>query len=987
MDFYFKNNNNLNNFQTINQVSPTIYNTIKNPFPVNDNYQNVTIDNSYHNSIINMSNTYHNLGSKKFINNNINMNINNKNQFNDIHKLDFRIIESTTEDIEHPLAELKKGLKGKGWQSSRFSQFPQEIYIQFFQPVIIKRIDIITHEKNIPCQIKFFSYYPTNNDEIVKNYHQVNYNYIGFIKMDTNERFNYRTRESRKIYINSKSLFLKIELDKNYINQYNIFNQVGLMYIDFMGDYLPIIGVKNKNKNLILKNALKLDKIKDEDLVNICGDKLDKLKELMDINIKNENYEECKQLKSKIDKIRLYGKKIYDLESQKKLAVNNEDFDKAMELRDLVEKMKNNLNYLDNSLTNNNKFNNDDIIDIDNQIINTTNTNNNLNNISLLPIINNNTIYDSGINESINDNLMSQFDQSNSNNNNNGINSNNKSLFSNNKYNLVNNLDNKNKIKESFINHDEMVLPAVLRRINNKPENNQDEYGSVEKGELEPISPKILKDFYLIVKIIKEDDMRKIFSKQILWKEEGINIFLENLINILEYKEENNPNIINNIIIQIMKLALILIEDKHPSIIIKTLEILKKLFEYLKEHNTKLNIESNITDSILFKIKQKIGDVNPKVRAKAVSLYCYMLTLNFCDYDNLISELLEEELKHYDSKYIPKSNNLIMGKLDIFINVFNNFSDALKSKRTKIESFPSNLVIEYLIINVSHNKSEIRKKTRLAISQFIRIFGVPKFKKKIEKIEEKELIKLVAEIPELREYFPKLYYPSSGDLSNSGNELNLGNKGRKNSKSNLKINNLYNFGENDKKTGSKSKNKIIKKNIKINDNDNNLELNINNNKEEEKIKNDNNDNNEKNDKENNANNNIKANDNDNNNIIKDFCEYCQKKMKDGEILANHWITDCKMFIQCEKCFMNLEVEKLNQHRAKECKFKNQFKLCKTCNECFLKEEFNKHIKQRCSLKKGNIKCPLCHKDIDINTNKNGFYIHLVKLGCLGQGRK
>ena len=58
-----------------------------------------------------------------------------------------------------------------------------------------------------------------------------------------------------------------------------------------------------------------------------------------------------------------------------------------------------------------------------------------------------------------------------------------------------------------------MVLPAVLRRINNKPENNQDEYGSVEKGELEPISPKILKDFYLIVKILKEDDMRKIFSK------------------------------------------------------------------------------------------------------------------------------------------------------------------------------------------------------------------------------------------------------------------------------------------------------------------------------------------------------------------------------------------------------------------------------------------------------------------------------------------
>ena len=473
MDFYFKNNNkiNLNNFQTLEQMPITNYNTILNPFPFND-YQNTTIDNSYHNTIINMSNTYHNIGSQKILNNNVNKN--NKYHLNDINnKLDFRIIESTTEDIEYPLTELKKGLKGKGWQSSRFSQFPQEIYIQFFQPVIIRRIDIITHEKKIPCQIKFYSYCPKNNDEPIKNYHQVNYNYIGFIKMDTNERFNYKTRESRKIYINSKSLFLKIQLDKNYINEYNIFNQVGLMYIDFMGDYLPSLGGKNKNINLLMKNAFKMENIKDEDLINICGDKLDKLKELMEINIKNENYEECKQLKSKMEKIRLYGKKIYNLESQKKEAVNNEDFDKAMELRDLVVKMKNNLENIDNNNpTNNNKINNDDINDIDNQII----INNNLNNISLLPIINNNnnTIYDDGINESINDNLMSQFDQSNSNNNNNGNNSNNKSLFNNNKLNVVNNLNNKNKTKEDFINHDEMVLPAVLKRINNEPENNQD---------------------------------------------------------------------------------------------------------------------------------------------------------------------------------------------------------------------------------------------------------------------------------------------------------------------------------------------------------------------------------------------------------------------------------------------------------------------------------------------------------------------------------
>ena len=966
MDLYLQNNN----YQTINQISPTIYKSkIVNLLP--DNYQNSTIDNSYNNNhIFNMSNTYHNLGQKKFVFSNPNNN--KKSQLNDSINLNFRILESTTEDEEHPLRELKKGLKGRGWQSSRFSQFPQDIYIQFFQPVLIKRIDIITHEKKIPCQIKFFSYCPKNNDEIVKNYHQVNYDYIGFIKMDTNERFNYLTRESRKIYVNSKSLFLKIQLDKNYINQYNIFNQVGLMNVDFLGEYLPFLGGKNRNNNLILENALRLENIKDEDLTNICGDKLEKLKDLMEKNIKTENYEECKELKSKIDKIRLYGKKIFDLESQKKIAVNNEDFDKAMELRDLVEKMKNNIKYIDNNSNNNIKYNNTmaNLIDFDNKIIP---NNNNLNNISLVPMAtNNNTINDSGlINESINDNLMTQFEQSNSNyTNNNNV----KSLFSN-KFNNINHLNNNNNnnTKENFINHDDMVLPAVLKRINNEPENKQDEFGSTDKGELEPIDSKILKDFYLITKIIKEEGMKKIFSKQVLWKEEGLSILLENIVNLLEYKEEeNNSNTINITISQIMKLSLILIEDKHPSIIIKTLQVLKQLFEYLKEHNFKLNIEPSITDSILFKIKQKIGDVNPKVRAKAVDLYSFMLTLNFCDYNNLISELLEEELKHYDSKYIPKSNNLIMGKLDIFISVFNNFSDAIKSKRTKIETFPYNLVIEYLLMNVSHNKSEIRKKTRFVISQFIRYFGALKIKKKLEKIEERELMKLVAEIPELREYFPKLYSPSNCDLSN-GNELNLGINGRRGSKANLKINNLYNYGEdNEKKNSSKSKNLTKKKSV-IKKMENNFNDNTKSKDDEKKNENIENNNNEGDKKENDK------------NIKNDFCEYCKNKLKNGEILANHWITNCKMFTQCEKCFMNLEVQKLNEHRGKECKFKEQYKLCKNCNENFLKEEYNKHVKEKCSIKIGYIKCPLCHKDIDA-ANKKGFYLHLIKQGCPQQNR-
>ena len=405
----------------------------------------------------------------------------------------------------------------------------------------------------------------------------------------------------------------------------------------------------------------------------------------MDYNIKIENYLECKQIKAKLDKVRVYGKQIYDLENQKRIAVNNEDFDQAMDLKNLVDKMKANLK----SLIHSNSTHNISSNDINNKFsqIGYNNKNNTIN------TINNN---DSLLNNS-NDNINNQLNQTGS------------------KYLQNTNYHIKSKSNDEFISYDDTILPAVLKKLNNEPKNEENENGEAEKGELEDIKPSLLKEFKLIADVIGELGMRKIFSKQILWKDEGLNDFLAQIDDVMDYKVSNNNNnnnennnnessnnntknktdITNQIITQIMKLSMILIDEKHPSVVIKT-----KLFEYIRMHGTKLNIDLNITDSVLSKIKRKLGDANKKVRAEAVSLYCYMLTLDFCDYNNLISELLEEELRHYDSKYIPKSPHLIIGKLEIFKSVFEDFDEAVKSKRTTQESFPSNLVMDYLIMNV-----------------------------------------------------------------------------------------------------------------------------------------------------------------------------------------------------------------------------------------------------------------------------------------------
>ena len=81
--------------------------------------------------------------------------------------------------------------------------------------------------------------------------------------------------------------------------------------------------------------------------------------------------------------------------------------------------------------------------------------------------------------------------------------------------------------EENFVSYDDTIIPAVLKKLNNEPQKEEDENGDLEKGELEPISPNKLKEYELIVDVIGELELRKLFSKQILWKEEGLKDFLQ----------------------------------------------------------------------------------------------------------------------------------------------------------------------------------------------------------------------------------------------------------------------------------------------------------------------------------------------------------------------------------------------------------------------------------------------------------------------------
>ncbi len=241
-----------------------------------------------------------------------------------------------------------------------------------------------------------------------------------------------------------------------------------------------------------------------------------------------------------------------------------------------------------------------------------------------------------------------------------------------------------------------------------------------------------------------------IFSKNVLFKEEGLELYMNSINNI--FSDTN----INNVINLSLKMIQILLSEKHFQVCIRVIDIFEKVLEKIKSLKERPVYDLNITDNILLKINEKLGDVNQKVRNRSVELYTHILQQKFCDYNNVLIELVKDENRLNISKVMKlSSSRVILGKLGIFINVFHDFDKAIADKRTDINTFPFLPIATFLSDNINHSKSEIRKIVRSLVIKLNKIFGYKKLEPLLKKVDEKELTKLMPDIPEVIELIPK----------------------------------------------------------------------------------------------------------------------------------------------------------------------------------------------------------------------------------------
>ncbi|KAK6628726.1 hypothetical protein RUM43_002542 [Polyplax serrata] len=268
--------------------------------------------------------------------------------------------EDDGEDDNYRAAELNyHGPTVRGWRSAFNCTFPQEIVLRLEVLAVlhqsfkmgIRAIDLKEmNSTNLFVQltaqkIEIYTNQRSDAEILPSNSSPDQFNYLGFITFSDNKATGFRSRELKSILIPSeKAKYIKLKIYNNHINNKNVFNQVGLIGINILGNE---IGEKNQehefNNNayrpttLIPSNTicnsrytspyddLAFEMYVDEKTATIIRSLEWKKQQA----ILEEDFEQANLLKLTLEDLRAAGEILGLYEQEKKRAIQEEDFDQA----------------------------------------------------------------------------------------------------------------------------------------------------------------------------------------------------------------------------------------------------------------------------------------------------------------------------------------------------------------------------------------------------------------------------------------------------------------------------------------------------------------------------------------------------------------------------------------------------------------------------------------------------------------------------------
>lgn len=261
-------------------------------------------------------------------------------------KLRFKVVHCSGEDEEFPSSELNRHSPStRGWQSAKHCEYPQEIGLVIPEgEKFLTQLQILSHQSKIASKIDLFV--GQGND-----YHSASFKRLGYLSLDNNEQSNYQARELKTIHINRSASFLRLLIHKCHINKLNLFNQVGLIAINLVGqddeladDSKSRAGTNAKDthdaKSTGSVSSAITDLSLDLNLDEHTASKLRSLAEAKSRAVASEDYMTAKQIKSVEADLKELGSRLAQLDIAKKQAVKHEDYDRAAALKQQSDELR-----------------------------------------------------------------------------------------------------------------------------------------------------------------------------------------------------------------------------------------------------------------------------------------------------------------------------------------------------------------------------------------------------------------------------------------------------------------------------------------------------------------------------------------------------------------------------------------------------------------------------------------------------------------------
>lgn len=176
--------------------------------------------------------------------------------------------------------------------------------------------------------------------------------YTRFLTLKSNVESNYMARELKTVHIDNEATFVKMLLHQCYINERNIYSQVGVMAINLLGEPLSMLHdeLPNQSTGELLGAGVPALRSNPKPSVGGGNDDLSfdlrfdaktaaRIREIQiakDQAVAMEDYDQAKRLKQMEEQLKSIGLQLARLEAQKRDAVANEDYDQAKRIKDEI---------------------------------------------------------------------------------------------------------------------------------------------------------------------------------------------------------------------------------------------------------------------------------------------------------------------------------------------------------------------------------------------------------------------------------------------------------------------------------------------------------------------------------------------------------------------------------------------------------------------------------------------------------------------------